>query len=197
MKQRDTAVESDRLLDFKTTEEDIEYNIQMLTDSFLREIEAHMKMQNITSKSLAELIGTSPTFIAQLLARDRNPSWKTLAKIEKVLGFDFKVTVLAKTEKDTDKKAVIQKQQIKQRTVDTVTLADKMNQMETLLDQLEAAKGAQELKQVILLTVDLFKANPLDADKMADNLIQMVNQRMATEKTAPVLDTNTSISNKV
>lgn len=55
---------------------------------------------------------------------------------------------------------------------------EKITQLEILLDQLETAKGPAEMKQVIFLTVELFRGNPAESEDMVDILVKLVNNRL-------------------
>jgi ribosome-binding protein aMBF1 (putative translation factor) len=81
----------DELLAFKSVEEEIDHSAQMLAFAFLSEIDAEMEKHDISKKKLAELIGTSPSFITQLFMGDRKPNWIILAKMQKALGITFTV----------------------------------------------------------------------------------------------------------
>lgn len=92
MKQNEIKTKFDGLLSFKSTEEELEHNAQMLAFNFLSIIDAEMERQNISKKKLAEMIGTSPSFITQLFRGDKKPNWTTLARMQKELDIDFQVT---------------------------------------------------------------------------------------------------------
>lgn len=81
----------DEILAFKSPEEQIEHEAQMLAFQFLSKVDLAMKELNISKKTLAKNVGTSPSFITQLFRGDRKPNWTILAKMQKVLGLDFKL----------------------------------------------------------------------------------------------------------
>jgi ribosome-binding protein aMBF1 (putative translation factor) len=92
MKANEIKTKFDDLLCFKSAEEELEHNAQMLAFNFLSIIDAEMEKQNISKKQLAAMIETSPSFITQVFRGDKKPNWTTLARMQKELNIDFKVT---------------------------------------------------------------------------------------------------------
>ena len=81
----------DELLAFKSLEEQIEHDAQMLAFQFLSKVDLAMAELNISKKMLAKKVGTSPSFITQLFRGDRKPNWNILAKMQQELNLDFKL----------------------------------------------------------------------------------------------------------
>jgi transcriptional regulator with XRE-family HTH domain len=65
----------------------------MLMAKFLSEIEQQQKLKDIDRKTLAALIGTSPSYLTQVFRGDKPLNFKTLAKIQAVLNIRFEVSV--------------------------------------------------------------------------------------------------------
>jgi transcriptional regulator with XRE-family HTH domain len=64
----------------------------MLMAKFLSEIEQQQKLKDIDRKTLAALIGTSPSYLTQVFRGDKPLNFKTLAKIQAVLNIRFEVS---------------------------------------------------------------------------------------------------------
>lgn len=80
-----------KVLNELTEEESIEIKACVLALQFLGLVDKKMKETGMTKKELADLIGTSSSFLTQLFRGDRKPSWEILAKMALVLGLDFNV----------------------------------------------------------------------------------------------------------
>jgi transcriptional regulator with XRE-family HTH domain len=65
----------------------------MLMAKFLSEIEQQQKLKDIDRKTLAALIGTSPSYLTQVFRGDKPLNFKTLAKIQAVLNIRFEVSI--------------------------------------------------------------------------------------------------------
>jgi transcriptional regulator with XRE-family HTH domain len=76
-----------------TEEKSIEIKASVLALQFLGLVDVRMNKMDITKKELADLIGTSVSYLTQLFRGDRKPSWEILAKMSLVLGLEFKVTL--------------------------------------------------------------------------------------------------------
>jgi ribosome-binding protein aMBF1 (putative translation factor) len=92
MKPSEIKAKFDELLRFKSLDEEIDHDAQMLAFRFLSIIDAEMEKQNVNKKELAQCVGTSPAFITQLFRGDRKPNWTILAKMQKELGIQFTVS---------------------------------------------------------------------------------------------------------
>lgn len=75
----------------KSPEEQIEHRAQMLSFIFLSEAQKAMDRKDWTQKRLAEEIGTSASYLTQLLRGDRLLNLKTVAKIESALDIRFEL----------------------------------------------------------------------------------------------------------
>jgi transcriptional regulator with XRE-family HTH domain len=76
-----------------TADEELALAELMLMAKFLSEIEQHQKLKDIDRKTLAALIGTSPSYLTQVFRGDKPLNFKTLAKIQAVLNIKFEVSV--------------------------------------------------------------------------------------------------------
>lgn len=70
-------------------DEELELKAQVIAAKFLSVISEAMDQQELNKALLAEMLGTSKSFITQLFRGDKLPSWKLLAKAEQALGIDF------------------------------------------------------------------------------------------------------------
>ena len=75
-----------------TADEEIALAELMLMAKFLSEIEQQQKLKDIDRKTLAALIGTSPSYLTQVFRGDKPLNFKTLAKIQAVLNIRFEVS---------------------------------------------------------------------------------------------------------
>ena len=94
------------LLTFADEHEEVEHEAAMIMFQFLSEIAKVMEDKKISKKNLAEIIGTSPSYITQLFRGDKLVNFKTLAKIQKGLDMKFEVKIKKKQEALTDTKDI-------------------------------------------------------------------------------------------
>ena len=139
MKPSDIKSKFDELLRFKTAEEEIDHDAQLLAFRFLSIIDAEMERQDVNKKALAEKVGTSQSYITQLFRGDRRPNWTILAKMQKELGITFTVSTQLEME---------------QRIIDAISQAHKvwvkegcysMNQSRKLLGNLEIISNTKDI----------------------------------------------------
>ena len=76
-----------------TVAEELALTELLLMAKFLSEIEQQQKLKDIDRKTLAALIGTSPSYLTQVFRGDKPLNFKTLAKIQTVLNIRFDVSV--------------------------------------------------------------------------------------------------------
>ena len=81
----------DHLLTTTTDEDRIELEAKDLVFSFLAEFDKAMERNNISKKELANLIGTSASYITQLFRGDRSPNFLNIAKMKDALNLDFEI----------------------------------------------------------------------------------------------------------
>jgi transcriptional regulator with XRE-family HTH domain len=87
-----------------TVAEELALTELLLMAKFLSEIEQQQKLKDIDRKTLAALIGTSPSYLTQVFRGDKPLNFKTLAKIQTVLSIRFDVSVKILEEAITNKK---------------------------------------------------------------------------------------------
>lgn len=75
----------------RTKEQTIKHDELMLMASFLSEIEKVQKVKNFKRNKLAELIGTSASYLTQVFRGDKPLNFNTLAKIQDALNIRFSV----------------------------------------------------------------------------------------------------------
>ena len=97
-----------------TEDEKLDLDAKMLMAAFLSEIE---RIQEISTnlknrKSLAEAIGTSPSYLTQVFCGDKNLNFLTLAKIQKVLNIRFRISAQEKTSPTRIRKIPIKKRPV-------------------------------------------------------------------------------------
>jgi len=80
------------LLIFEDINEEDRHNAVMIMFKFLSVIEDVTKDKKLSRKKLAELIGTSPSYITQLFRGDKLMNLLTIAKFERVLNIEFNIT---------------------------------------------------------------------------------------------------------
>ena len=79
------------LFDNRTEQQQRDDAAQILSFRFLSEVERLMDEQGFTRRKLAELVGTSPSYITQLFRGDRLLNIDMLARFEQALGVQFVV----------------------------------------------------------------------------------------------------------
>lgn len=65
----------------------------MISFRFVNEIQKSMDGQGINKAALAERIGTSKSYITQLFRGDKVVNMAFLAKAQKALGIEFKISI--------------------------------------------------------------------------------------------------------
>ncbi len=83
--------EFESLFSFKTEEEKIEHQAQMISYRILSEIEKVCDEKKIKKKDLADMIGTSRSYITQLFNGTKSINTYAMAKFENVLDVTFEI----------------------------------------------------------------------------------------------------------
>jgi transcriptional regulator with XRE-family HTH domain len=83
-----------QLRDEKTVDEQDEAAAYSIAFNFLSEVETLMDEQGLTRRALAEAVGTSPSYITQLFRGDRVLNLLMAARMQRVLGIQFKVKAM-------------------------------------------------------------------------------------------------------
>ncbi|MEZ5030692.1 MAG: helix-turn-helix transcriptional regulator [Saprospiraceae bacterium] len=93
-KNRNTLIEEIRgRFESLDLDNDLEFRTELLSNKFLNIAHLHMEENNLSRKQLAEMIGTSPSYITQLFNNTRIINLQTIAKLEMALGLRFEVDV--------------------------------------------------------------------------------------------------------
>jgi len=90
----------------KDFQEEVEFETNMLALSFLSEIEKEADLQGIKRKELAEMVGTSPSYITQIMRGNKVPNLRILTALGLALGKKFEVNAVVCVQEN--KKAKIQ-----------------------------------------------------------------------------------------
>lgn len=83
----------DRLFNSLSEEDHLGVDAKILMFRFLSLIDAKREELGWSRKDLAAQIKTSPSFISQLFQGDKLINFTTLAKIQKVMGLEFEITL--------------------------------------------------------------------------------------------------------
>lgn len=90
------------LLSFKSKEEKIEHDAQMISYRILSEIEKVCEERKIKKKDLAEMVGTSKSYITQLFTGAKSINTQIMAKFEDALDITFEVRLKLNEESYND-----------------------------------------------------------------------------------------------
>ena len=97
------------LLEFDNEEDQLEHQTQMLMFKFLSIVDQEMETRNISRKDLAELLGTSPSYITQIFRGTKTVNLSRLAQMQEVLGLEFQISTSLTRSKSSLGKTKIQK----------------------------------------------------------------------------------------
>lgn len=99
----DTNIEAKAKSKLKSFDDgfDLEFERDMISFRFLSIIDEIMEDQNISKSELAEMIGTSASYITQLFRGSKLVNVTLLAKLQEALGFKFEVSNSSAKEKQT------------------------------------------------------------------------------------------------
>lgn len=81
------------LFSFESKKEMIEHNAQMISYRILSEVEKICEEKKINKKALAEMVGTSRSYITQLFRGTKQVNTDILARFEDALGISFQIKV--------------------------------------------------------------------------------------------------------
>ena len=94
--------EFENLLRFKNDEEKIEHYAQMISYRILSEVEKLCDEKGLKKKDLAEMTGTSKSYITQLFTGAKSINTYTMAKFENVLDVSFEIHLKLNEESYSD-----------------------------------------------------------------------------------------------
>ncbi len=78
---------------FKELENNFEVDAKVIASRFLNEVKDIAEIRNINRKKLAEMIGTSPSYLTQLYRGTKLMNLITLAKLKKALDLEIEIKV--------------------------------------------------------------------------------------------------------
>lgn len=94
---RDLQERFQKLGKFKSDEDELKHDAQMLMYRFLNETQRHQDIQGVNRKSLAQKVKTSASYLTQLFRGDKALNFLTLAKFQKSLNITFKIEAISNT----------------------------------------------------------------------------------------------------
>lgn len=80
------------LFSFKSKEDKIEHDAQMISYRILSELERICEQKNISRKTLADMVGTSKSYITQLFSGSKSINTTMMARFENALDARFEVS---------------------------------------------------------------------------------------------------------
>lgn len=78
---------------FNENSNDFEIDAKVMASRFLNDVKDIAEYKKINRKELAELIGTSPSYLTQLYRGNKLMNLVTIAKIKKVLDLDIEIKI--------------------------------------------------------------------------------------------------------
>lgn len=75
----------------KNFQEEVDFETNMLALSFLSEVEKEADLKGIKRKELAKIVGTSPSYITQIMRGNKVPNLKILAALGLAIGKKFNI----------------------------------------------------------------------------------------------------------
>jgi transcriptional regulator with XRE-family HTH domain len=72
---------------------DFETDAKVMASKCLSEIQIITEARNISRKKVAEMIGTSPSYLTQLYRGNKLMNWVTMAKLKKALDLDIEIRI--------------------------------------------------------------------------------------------------------
>lgn len=85
--------EYEALFSFESKKEKIEHNAQMISYRILSEVEKICEEKKINKKALAEMVGTSRSYITQLFRGTKQVNTEIMARFEEALDINFQIKV--------------------------------------------------------------------------------------------------------
>lgn len=87
----------ERLFEFDTVEDVNMHHAKIIMMKFLQAMEKSMGKNKLNKKTLAGILGISPSYVTQLYNGDKLINLEMIARIEKAFGIEFKVQAVRKT----------------------------------------------------------------------------------------------------
>jgi len=89
-----TKKDWEKLFAFRNDEEKIDFISSVISSSIAYNIEGLLKKRKLSKKELAQKIGTSASYITQIMTGDKLINMKFLAKLKFYLEVDFSVEII-------------------------------------------------------------------------------------------------------
>ena len=97
-KSKNIKARFNSIVKFKSDTERNEHDSKILMFKFLSIVETKMNEELMSKKELAELMGTSPSYVTQLFRGTKTINLLTIAKLQRIFNLQFKID----TEKEID-----------------------------------------------------------------------------------------------
>ena len=92
-----------KALEFKSSKDKVEHDSKILMFKFLSIVEEEMIKTNMTKKELANLLGTSPSYITQLFRGTKNINLLKIIELQNLFDLEFEITAKKKVQKRENK----------------------------------------------------------------------------------------------
>jgi|GEM_PF-1723837 plasmid maintenance system antidote protein VapI len=86
----------ERIFEFDTVEDATMHHAKIIMMKFLQAMEKSMGKNKLNKKTLAGMLGISPSYVTQLYNGDKLINLEMIARIEKAFGIEFKVQAVRK-----------------------------------------------------------------------------------------------------
>jgi len=94
----------DELFNNRTPEQELESDAKLIMFRFLDIVEQKREKKNWSRKELAQKVGTSASYITQLMRGDKLINMFTLAKMQRALNIKFDISELVTYQEQTENK---------------------------------------------------------------------------------------------
>lgn len=94
----------DELFNNRTPEQELESDAKLIMFRFLDIVERKREKKNWSRKELAKKVGTSASYITQLMRGDKLINMLTLAKMQRALNIKFDISELVSYQEQTEDK---------------------------------------------------------------------------------------------
>lgn len=89
MSLNDYLENMDELLSFKSNEEKLNFDVNVIQLDILHEVNKMMEAEGMTKKELADKLGKSKSFVSQLFAVDKKLNFKMIAQLQQIFNAKF------------------------------------------------------------------------------------------------------------
>ena len=104
----------EKLFEFDTVEDSNMHRAKIIMMKFLQAMEKSMGKNKLNKKTLAGILGISPSYVTQFYSGDKLINLEMIARIEQTFGIEFKVQAVrkkgTKAHKDIDESSIRTKQ---------------------------------------------------------------------------------------